>query len=302
MRPILFALAVSAVGLTAPAESAAPQQLDRSAAVAADVDVEIYNIAGTVRVTGWDRDEVRVRGTLGEGVERLAFEDDHDDVEIRVVVPRERRRDPALQVGESHLEVMVPRRASIDVETLAAAIDVDGVTGEVHMESSAGGVTYNGASISIEAGSAGGDISVQSSASGARVEVEGVAGAVFVEVVDATVSATTLTGGLRIIGGTIRDGDFESVSGAIYFEGGIRSGAEIDFENFNGDIELLLPAETSAAFDISSFSGSIETEFGYEGQAVEPYSPEQEAEFTLGAGGAEVTIETFSGVVQVRRR
>jgi len=123
-----------------------------------------------------------------------------------------------------------------------------------------------------------------------------------VELAGGSVDATTLTGGLRIIGGRLRGGDFESVSGSIYFEGEIASGAELDFRNFNGDIELLLPGETSATFDISSYSGSIQTEFGYEGRAVEAYSPEQEAEFTLGAGGAEVSIETFSGVVRVRRQ
>jgi DUF4097 and DUF4098 domain-containing protein YvlB len=255
-----------------------------------------------VRVTGWDRDEVRVRGSLGEGVERLSFEDGRDSVEVRVVVPRRGRRDPSVQLGESHLEVMVPRRASVEVETLAAAIEVGDVDGELRMESSAGGVTYSGGSRNIEASSAGGDISVQTSATDAEIDIEGVAGAVLVGLAGGNVSASTLTGSLRIIGGPVRTGDFESVSGEIYFEGEIAPGGELDFENFNGDIELLLPAETSASFDINTYAGSIETEFGYEGRSVEPYSPEQEAEFTLGGGGAVVTIESFSGVVQVRRR
>ncbi len=299
--PLILATLVG-LAVAGPVLPAPLQQVDRSASVAADVDVEIYNVSGSVRVTGWDREEVRVRGTLGEGVERLSFEDDHDGVEIAVVAPRGRRREAGPQVGESHLEIMVPRGASVEVEALAAAIDVEGVDGDVRMESSAGNLTYVGGSRSLEADAAGGDIVVTTSATDAEIDIEGVAGNVLVELAGGSVDATTLTGGLRIIGGRLRGGDFESVSGSIYFEGEIASGAELDFRNFNGDIELLLPGETSATFDISSYSGSIQTEFGYEGRAVEAYSPEQEAEFTLGAGGAEVSIETFSGVVRVRRQ
>ncbi len=288
---------------TATVAFAAPQQVRETGIVAADVDVEVYNVAGSVRISGWDRNEVRVEGSLGEGVERLAFENDGDDVEIRVVVPRRRRRDPARQVGDTHLEIMVPRGASVSVETLAATITVVDVDGSVSMESSAGSVTYRGAAMDIEAGSAAGDIEINATAAGASIDVEGVAGSIMVQFTDASVRASSLTGGVRVIGGRLREGDFESVSGSLYFEGEIAAGAELDFENFNGSIELLIPGDTAASFDITTYSGTIETEFGFEGRSVEAYSPEQEAEFTLGdGGGAEVSVETFSGTVRVRRR
>ena len=304
-RPITLIACLLVTAAMAPAASATQQRISRqSGTVEADVDVEVYNVAGSVRITGWDRSEVQVEGTLGEGTERLAFENDGDDVEIRVIIPPGRRRDPERQVGATHLEIMVPRGASVSVETLAATITVLDVDGSVSMESSAGGITYNGGAVEIEAGSAAGDIEVSASAPGASVDVEGVAGSVMIQFTDASVQASTLTGNLRVIGGRLREGDFESVSGSLYFEGEIAPGAELDFENFSGSIELLIPADTAASFDITTYSGSIETEFGFEGRSVEAYSPEQEAEFTLGDGGdnAAVSVETFSGTVRVRRR
>ncbi len=280
----------------------AGQQINRSGTVAADVAVEVFNVAGSVRITGWDRQEVQVQGTLGQGVEGLAFENHHDGVEIRVERPRRRRRAPERQLGDTHLEIMVPRGASVEIETLAASISVDGVDGEVRMESSAGGITYAGGALRVEADTAAGDIEIIASAAGADIDVEGVAGNVLVQFTSGNVTAGTLTGNVRIIGGRIGEGSFESVSGTLYFEGEIGAGAELDFENFNGNIELLIPADSAAEFDISTYNGSIETEFGFEGRLVERYSPEQQAEFTLAGGGAEVSIETFSGKVTVRRQ
>lgn len=297
-------IAVALLAGVSPAGGAlgTQQQISHSGAVAADVAVEIFNVAGTVRVTGWDRQEVRVQGTLGQGVEGLAFENDHDGVEIRVEIPRRRRRDPQRRVGDTHLEIMVPRGASLEIETLAASISVDGVDGEVRMESSAGGITYAGGALRVEADTAAGDIEIIATADGADIDVEGVAGNVLVQFTSGNVTAGTLTGNVRIIGGRISEGCFESVSGTLYFEGEIGAGAELDFENFDGNIELLIPADSAAEFDISTYNGSIETEFGFEGRLLERYSPEQQAEFTLAAGGANVSIETFSGKVAVRRQ
>ena len=293
-----------AVAMTPPVSVAQQRISSRSVTVDAAVDVEVYNVAGSVRITGWDRNEVQVEGTLGDGAERLTFENDGGGVEIRVIVPPGRRRDPERQVGATHLEIMVPRGASVSIETLAATITVLDVDGAVSMESSSGSVTYSGGAVEIEAGSAAGDIEISASAAGASIEVGGVAGSVMVQFIDARVHASTLTGSLRVIGGRLRDGDFESVSGSLYFEGEIASGAELDFENFDGSIDLLIPAASAASFEITTFSGSIETEFGFEGRSVEAYTPEQEVEFTLGDGGdnAAVSIETFSGTVRVRRR
>ncbi|MGD8329948.1 MAG: DUF4097 family beta strand repeat-containing protein [Acidobacteriota bacterium] len=278
------------------------QQVDRRAEVAPDTRVEISNFAGTVRVTGWDRNEVRVQGTLGEGASGLGFDAESDEVQIEVEWPRRRRNEPRAESGESFLEISVPRGATLELEALAASIVVDGVEGEVRIETSAGDITYGGGARRIEADTAAGDIEIDSSATGAVIDAESLAGEVLVQFVDADVSITTVTGDARAIGGRLIEGDFESTSGTFYFEGEIAAGADVGIENFNGDVELLIPEDTAADFDISTYSGSIETEFGYQGQPGEEFTPEQHAEFTLGVGGASVDIETFAGRVAIRRR
>ena len=303
MRSILaagiLALIASAVGAT---EAAVQQEVNESASVSANADIEIYNYSGSIRVTGWDRDEVQVTGTLGRGTERLHFDAERDNVEIRVVVPRGRRGDARREIDSSHLEVMVPRRASVDVEALASSIAIVDVSGPVSMESVAGSVSFTGDARQIDAESIAGDIDVTTTSDRAEIDVTSASGTVLIDLGGGAVSAETLTGNLRVIAGRVTNGDFESVSGSIYFEGALDTAGEVDFENFNGDIELLIPDDTSATFEIGTFSGSIETEFGYEGRRTGRYTPEQELEFTLGGGGATVNIETFAGSVRIRRR
>ena len=60
MRPIalpLLALALSAV------PAGAQQRIDRRLAVDPHASIRIFNLAGSTRVTGWDRDSIAV--TIG---------------------------------------------------------------------------------------------------------------------------------------------------------------------------------------------------------------------------------------------
>ena len=116
MRPRLSYIGTAALVLALLGAAPPQQQVSQSGTVDADADIEIFNLLGSVRVTGWDRNEVSVEATLGEGTERLEFRNNGGDVEIRVVVPRARRRNPNRVIGESHLEIMVPRTASLDIE------------------------------------------------------------------------------------------------------------------------------------------------------------------------------------------
>ena len=64
-KPPIKAIACLLVA-TATVAWAAPQQISQSGTVDADVDVEVYNVAGSVRISGWDRNEIQVEGSLGE--------------------------------------------------------------------------------------------------------------------------------------------------------------------------------------------------------------------------------------------
>ena len=85
MYRVAFALLLLPVG------AGAQQTVERTAAASANGVVEIENIAGSVRVEAWDRNEVSMRAELGRGVERVDFESESGETHIRVVYPRKGR-------------------------------------------------------------------------------------------------------------------------------------------------------------------------------------------------------------------
>src|SRR5687768_2493962 len=70
-------------------------------------EVEIVNVAGSVRVMGWNRPEVEVRGELEDDAEQLDFSTQGTRTTIRVVLPRNRSNS-----GGSDLLVRIPETSA----------------------------------------------------------------------------------------------------------------------------------------------------------------------------------------------
>ncbi len=80
-----FGLTVIGACLALPALA---EDISETLAADPDGEVSISNIAGSVEVRGWSRDQVEVTGRLGDDVEELIFERDGDEILIKVKVPK----------------------------------------------------------------------------------------------------------------------------------------------------------------------------------------------------------------------
>lgn len=292
-------LLAAAVLLASPAAAGPRQVVDESRTVATDVEVEVVNPTGSVRLIAWDRAEVRVTGELGADVRRLRFEGDDDGVEVEVVAGR---RTDLHELEASGLEIRMPATGSAEVRTLTADVEITGLEGEVDVESASGDVTVRGTPRELQVVSTGGDIRVTGGAGTRELDVYTASGSVVLEVGSREVSASTLSGSLRVLADGIREGSFTSTSGDIEFEGRIADGSALDFENFSGGVTVLVDQDASARFDVTTYSGSIDNAFGEEARRVGRFTSAAELEFVLGGGSAEVWIETFSGNVVIRGR
>jgi DUF4097 and DUF4098 domain-containing protein YvlB len=323
----LAALAISAGGL------AAQREINETHRTPADGRVEIHNLAGSVRVVGWDRNEIRINGTLGRGAERLEVSPRGSTTEIRVILPRRGRN-----VQGSDLEVRVPAGKEVVVRTTSAEIGVSDIVGAVSAHTTSGEVRVTGRPSSVSAVSTSGDVDVEVTASNrvqarstsgdvrvdgsvrGSVEVESTSGDVQVSAAtpeiraqsvsgdvslrgaSGRVSASTVSGDTEIADSRIQYGSFETVSGRLRFQGGLQRGGAFNLQSHSGDVELLLPADAGAEFEVKTFSGDIDTEFPVQAQRTSRHGPGQELRFTTGGGGALVTVKTFSGNVKLLRR
>jgi len=271
--------------------------------VSRHADIEIYNVAGSVRVIGWDRAEVQVIGTLGQGTEGLEFDADEDDVYIEVEVPvRGQRGEQQFdQVYGSDLEIRVPNQSHIEIDSLSASVEIVGVGGEITINTVRGTVNVDGEprELNVETGS--GDIVVDAGSATREIDLISGSGSVELAAAGSEVSVETVGGNIKVVGLRLRDTSLDSTAGSIYFSGDLVGTNDYDFETFNGNITVVVPADVSAAFDASTFAGGLENDFGFEPGSSERGRAGKRLEFEVGDGDAEVFIKTFNGSIEIRK-
>ena len=280
--------------LMAPPVKPGGERVDARSQAAPDAVVEIDGAGGTLKIVGWDKPEVWVTGTLGDGAEGLELGGTPRRIRVDLEVAGNPNR------VNSNLEIRVPAGARIEVDAMSADIDVLDVTGTVTADTVAGSISVSGTASEVTLESVNGSVDVACSCT--RAHVESVNGSVTVKGARGEVEASTVNGTLRVVGGSFERARLETVNGRITFEGELQRRATLDVESVGGSVELLLPAATNADFDINTFSGTIRNAWGVESRKASRWTDEKELAFTAGRGGATVTIQTLSGDVIITKR
>lgn len=242
-------------------------------------EVSIEIIAGELTIIGWDRNEVLVEGVVGDDVEEVKVESDGDGVSIEVELDDDKK---IQKEGYANLEIHVPAGATIDLDCVAVEIDVSGISGELEIESISGNITISGRPETMDIESISGNLLILDGAD--EIDIQSVSGT------------------LKIEGGSLRDVDVESVSGKIEFSGDITPDGSLSVESVSGNVVVLVPAGGSATIDLSTFSGDFSSDFGEMEVRKEKFIPAKDAKFTIGGGGARISVETFSGNIEIRQR
>lgn len=273
------------------------QSIDRTIPADPDGSVSVDNVSGSVRVEGWNRNEIQITGTLDDDVEELEIRGQGHRISISVELPDGRgwgRHD-----SDADLVIKVPQATSLDVQTVSAGIDITDFKGSLDIESVSGDVDISGEPSEVEVEVVSGEILIRGA--GTRVQAESVSGNVEISGVGGFVEASTVSGDLDVRAGMVDRAELESVSGSVTFEGRFSPSARISAQSHSGTVALNVPEDVSARFEVTTFSGSIHNEFGAEARRTSRFTPGMELEFTVGNGEARVTVESFSGSVRIRK-
>ncbi|MCA0393815.1 MAG: DUF4097 family beta strand repeat-containing protein [Proteobacteria bacterium] len=293
MKTTLLLTALLACTAGIPAFAATP--INETRPLDARGRVDISNVKGRIEVRTWDKAEVAITGSLGEGAERLQVEGDQRNLEVKVRYPRNSRN-----TEPTTLVLQVPRHASLDIEGVAATIDVAGVAGdELDIDSVSGSVTAVGAPRSADISSVSGDLRLNLNSE--TVEVESVSGTIALRGrIGGEVSAETVSGDITIDtrGEAVRRFSASTVSGNAGFTGALADGGRISAESVSGNLRLTLQKALSARVHAESFSGSLSAP----GVSVSrpKYGPGSSFEHSFGSGSGEIRLETFSGNAELR--
>lgn len=282
----------------APGAALGDVEVNRTLEAAANATIEIENTSGEITIRGWDRNEVSVSGWIGDDVEELVVEGGRNSIVIEVEI--EGGRGWRSRDTDADLEIMVPRGARLEVETVSASIDVTDFDGRLEAESVSGGIDVSGTLNLAELETVSG--SIEMIGANTRTSAESVSGSIRIEGAADRVEATTVSGRVEVEAGEIHRGDFESVSGSVSVECSLSPEARLEAGSHSGNVTVTLPGDLSASFEATSFSGSIDNDFGPEAERTSKWVPSKSLEFTTGGGDAEVILETFSGNIRIRRK
>jgi DUF4097 and DUF4098 domain-containing protein YvlB len=294
--------AAIAVAFAAPAFAATP--INQTRPLAVDGRVHIENLKGRVVVRTWAQPQVRITGSLGRGVEKLDVSGSGQSLDIVVEYPdhgggwhwgKKDDTEPTI------LEVTIPNRASLDIETVSADIDVQQMAGR-----------------KLAAESVSGSITVTASSPG-QADFENVSGNTLLRLTTANLDASAVSGDIRASGGITGEVELETVSGDIelgaqaldrlavnpvsgdaILRAALRPGAQVKGETLSGELRLELPANTGARLHAETFSGDIRAPAGKVDE--EEHGPGKSLDTRIGNGSADIHLESFSGEVEVLLR
>ena len=289
-------LAVSLL-LALPTLAATP--IDQTRPLSPDGSLRIENLKGEVVVRTWDRPQVHVTGSLGEGVEKLEIGPGGDSLDIEVKYPRGgggwfggSKSEP------SRIEVRMPAGASLVVDVVSATVDIDGlagprlvvdsVSGDVRLRSTrAAEARFDLVSGDLEGELDSGDIAVDTVSGDVRLSGRG----------GGELGVDSVSGDTDLQFDSLRRVVMDTVSGNLSLRTALAPSGRISADTVSGGVQLRLPADTSARLSMETFSGRISSPVGE--VKTEKYGPGASLEAQLGDGDGELKLVTFSGGIRL---
>jgi hypothetical protein len=252
----VIGLLVSLAGSTAANELSNPQpgeKIDRTMTVDPQAIVTLCVASGTLKVRGWDKDEIHVRSLDAAQIEFKRIDKTRDPTKPagRVDVMVFDRSGAANQRLDcqalASVEMDVPAGATVQVQTRDGDITIAGVAG-AYAGSQNGDIMIERATKLVEAGSLGGSIYLKDSSG--RVNLSSAGGVVEVMNVrpsmdEDTFEVGTVSGDIQLSRVSNPKVTAKTVNGTVTMTGPLAKAGYYSFTNMAGDVVLGMPHDAS---------------------------------------------------------
>jgi DUF4097 and DUF4098 domain-containing protein YvlB len=292
------------------------QKVDKSIAAAPDGYVEIEHLNGVAQIKGWERQEVKVVGVLGDKTDKFIFERDGNEVVIKVKVKRAYGWGNNDDDGDD-LQIFVPKNSKLSYTSVNAEVDLSGIAGGVEVNTVNGGIEGNALSGRIRLDSVNGDIRADKLSGDVKIETvngdihslssggnednyESVNGDILVTSASKEVRVETVNGDMELSLNMIEHLNINTVNGSIEAKLKLAEDAEIRASSVGGSVTLVFEDEVSARFDIRAHAGGrIVNDLSTDEVQKDKYGPSRWLEFTQKDGNGKVNVSTVSGRVKL---
>ncbi|MGH7712338.1 MAG: DUF4097 family beta strand repeat-containing protein [Gemmatimonadaceae bacterium] len=266
-------------------------RIDTTVSFSPNGTIDLSTISGDIIVTGWSRNEARIKAYSERG--RLRFSASSSRIEIEAESRRGR-------MGQTRYELSVPQGARLVLESTSGDVQARDVNGPAEVRTTSGDIVLQGATGHIEISTTSGDI--EASRLRGDIQVSAVSGEFDVSDVEGTIHVETVSSDIVLRSVRVREATAETVSGEIIYEGGIARDGRYDFRSHSGNVTIRVPANTSARFQVETYSGELDSDFPITLMPGErARNRPRRFEFNVGGGEARIVAETFSGDILLER-
>jgi len=229
------------------------QKVERSIAVSPELTVTLCVSSGTLRVRGWEKNELRVRSSDAEQIELRRLDKAKDPstpawrIDVMVLDASAKINAKRDCQALADVEMEVPTGATVQVQTRDGDITIAGVAA-AYAGSQNGNITIERVTKIVEAGSVGGSISLRDSSG--RVNLSSAGGIVVVANVKSsssedTIEVGTVSGDIQLDRVSNPKVMAKTVNGNVTMTGPLARSGHYAFTNMAGDVILALPHDAS---------------------------------------------------------
>lgn len=258
---------------------------DTTVTVPPGTRLQVENFGGSITVTAWSKDAVRI---AAEHSARNEITVENDGSLLRVSARG--RRGPPLTCD---FTITVPRWMDLRLSGVYTDASIEGVESEVRVETVRGDVSLVGGKGFASLRSVEGEVTAKNV--NGRVEAGSVNEGIHLEGIKGEVKAETVNGDIALEGIESDAVEASTVNGDICFRGAVRDAGHYSFGTHGGDITLALPGSPNATIAASTFNGEFESEFN--AKLIEHRKGRYR--LTLGSGTADVSVESFEGTIRI---
>jgi hypothetical protein len=270
--------------------------LDTTVAFSRSGTVDLQSFSSDIRITGWDRDEVKIHA---KSRSQIRFDSSPSRVSL-AENPGDHDDDDRNESGRDYgFEISVPRSARLVTRSISGDIKVSDVA-DVEAHTVSGDLDAMNIASHADLETISGDLSITNAAAGMRAST--VSGDIQARKITGEVSAQSVSGDVVLQDVTSAYVRSETVSGELHFSGPVDQKGRYEFHSHSGDVDLdLTGGAGNATLDVETYSGDLDTgcamtlQPGGRGDRMG-----KRGTLTMGnGGGAHFVLKTFSGDLHI---
>ncbi len=270
------------------ASIAMTQQMDTTFAVSSSGQLDLQNQHGTVTVSGWDRDEIRIQAKWEEGSRPVRIRHSGSNVRIRV------ERD--FEMPWVEFDISLPRGMSIAMQGVELEVGIDGSGANISVQSVVGSIDVSGGSGNVALQSVDGDVAVRG-ASG-NIALHSIEGNVTVIDSQGTLAVECVEGDVQLLDVDSENVGVNVVDGDVTFRGAIHDGGRYFISTHDGDLDITVPGGANARVSIATFDGELVSDIPIQ---IEGDISKRRFSFTMGTGRALMELSSFDGEIRLKQ-